>query len=131
MRYLLDTGTFLWSLGGAGRLNREALELLSENKEEVYLSAASSWEISIKVSLGKLELPGPPQKHVPLRMSMLGIQALFITHAHTLAVSELPDHHRDPFDRLLIAQARSEGMKFMTADQVCAKYPVDVLWCGK
>lgn len=131
MRYLLDTGIFLWSLGGVGRLNREALELLSENKEEVYLSAASSWEISIKTSLGKLQLPDVPQKHVPRRMALLGIQALFITHVHTLAVSELPNHHRDPFDRLLIAQARSEGMTFMTADAVCAKYPVEVLWCGK
>jgi PIN domain nuclease of toxin-antitoxin system len=131
MRYLLDTGIFLWSLGGVGRLNREALELLTENKEEIYLSAASSWEIGIKVSLGKLQLPDPPQKHVPQRMTLLGLQALFITHAHTLAVSELPDHHRDPFDRLLIAQARSERMTFMTADPVCAKYPVGVLWCGK
>jgi PIN domain nuclease of toxin-antitoxin system len=131
MRYLLDTGVFLWSLGGVERLNREARELLSENKEEVYLSAASSWEISIKYSLGKLRLPEPPPRYVPQRMTRQGIQALFITHAHVLAVSELPGHHRDPFDRLLISQARSEGMTFMTADSMCAKYPVELLWCGR
>ncbi len=131
MKYLLDTGIFLWSLGGIGRLNRDAQELLAESKEEVYLSAASSWEISIKNSLGKLQLPEPPQQYVPNRMTLLGLRALQITHSHALAVSELPKHHGDPFDRLLIAQARSERMTLMTADSLCAKYPVDILWCGK
>lgn len=130
MKYLLDTGIFLWSLGGVGRLNKEAQELLAANVEEVYFSAASSWEISIKTSLGKLQLPEPPQQYVPHRMTLLGLRALQITHSHALAVSNLPTHHRDPFDRLLIAQARSEGMTFMTADPVCTKYPVEVLWCG-
>lgn len=131
MKYLLDTGIFLWSLGGVGRLNPEAQELLAENKEEVYLSAASSWEIGIKVSLGKLQLPEPPQRYVPQRMTMQGIRALFITHAHTLAVSELPNHHKDPFDRLLIAQARSEDMVLMTSDSAMSRYPVEIFWCGK
>jgi PIN domain nuclease of toxin-antitoxin system len=131
MKYLLDTGIFLWSLGGVGRLNRRARELLTENKEEVYLSAASSWEITIKVALGKFQLPDPPQKYVPERMAMQGFRPLSITHAHTLAVSVLPNHHRDPFDRLLIAQARTEGMTLMTADALCTRYPVEVFWCGK
>ena len=131
MRYLLDTAIFLWSLGAVSRLNREAQELLANNKEQIYLSPASSWEITIKVALGKFQLPDPPQKYVPERMAMQGIQALPITHTHTLAVSELPAHHRDPFDRLLIAQARSEGMTLMTADSVCTKYPVEILWCGR
>jgi PIN domain nuclease of toxin-antitoxin system len=130
MKYLLDTGIFLCSLGGVGKLNRDAQELLAENQEEVYFSAASSWEISIKTSLGKLQLPKPPQQYVPHRMTLLGLQALQITHSHVLAVSELPAHHRDPFDRLLIAQAQTEGMTLMTADPMCAKYPVEILWCG-
>jgi PIN domain nuclease of toxin-antitoxin system len=131
MRYLIDTGIFLWSLGNVGRLNHEAQEMLTANKEEVYLSAASSWEIAIKVALGKFQLPDPPQRYVPERMALLGLHALPITHIHTLAVSELPPHHKDPFDRLLIAQARSERMTLMTADRECTKYPVQILWCGK
>jgi PIN domain nuclease of toxin-antitoxin system len=131
MRFLLDTGIFLWSLGGVGRLNQEAQKLLAANKEEVYLSAATSWEINIKASLGKLQLPEPPQQYVPHRMALLGLRALQITHSHVLAVSDLPTHHRDPFDRLLVAQARSEGMVLMTADTMCAQYPVEILWCGK
>jgi PIN domain nuclease of toxin-antitoxin system len=131
MKFLLDTGIFLWSLGGVGKLNREALELLAENREEVYLSAASSWEIGVKASLGKLQLPEPPQRYVPHRMTLLGLRALQITHSHALAVSELPGYHKDPFDRLLIAQAQAEGMTLMTADAICAKYPIEILWCGK
>jgi PIN domain nuclease of toxin-antitoxin system len=131
MRYLLDTGIFLWSLGSVSRLNQKAQELLAENTEKFYLSAASSWEITVKVALGKFRLPDPPQRYVPERMAMQGIQALSVTHAHALGVSELPNHHKDPFDRLLIAQARSEGMVLMTADTMCAQYPVEILWCGK
>ena len=130
MKYLLDTGIFLWSLGGVARLNREAQELLAESQDEIYLSAASSWEISIKNALGKLQLPEPPQRYVPNRMNRLGLRALHITHSHALAVSELPRHHGDPFDRLLIAQARSERMVLMTADQACTLYNVEILWCA-
>lgn len=131
MKYLLDTGVFLWSLGGVGNLNEKAQGLLVRNREEIYLSAASSWEISIKNAIGKLKLPEPPQQYIPHRMSLLGLRALSITHSHALAVSELPGHHKDPFDRLLIAQARSEGMTLMTADPICAKYQLEILWCGK
>jgi PIN domain nuclease of toxin-antitoxin system len=131
MRYLLDTGIFLWSLDPFEKLNRIAQGILVENKDDLYLSAVSSWEISIKASVGKLQLPGPPQQYVPHRMSTQGFLGLQITHEHALAVSGLPRHHNDPFDRLLIAQARSEGMVLMTADAEFRKYPVEILWCGK
>ncbi|HLW54829.1 MAG TPA: type II toxin-antitoxin system VapC family toxin [Candidatus Angelobacter sp.] len=131
MRYLLDTGVFLWSLGSVEKLNQAAQELLVRNHDELYLSAVSSWEISIKNSAGKLELPEPPQRYVPQRMRLLGLRSLPITHSHALAVSELPQHHNDPFDRLLIAQALSEGLTLMTAEAICRKYPVEILWAGR
>lgn len=130
MKFLLDTAIFLWSLDSFQNLNRRSRQVL-ESGQDVFLSAANSWEIVIKSRTGKLNLPKAPSRLIPEAMARFALQALPITHAHTLAVSELPDHHRDPFDRLLIAQAQSEGMTFMTADHVCAKYPVDVLWCGK
>jgi PIN domain nuclease of toxin-antitoxin system len=130
LKYLLDSAVFLWSLNQFERLNKEAAQIL-EGGEELFLSAASSWEIVIKVAIGKLNLSKPPAQLIPDAMTRLAIQGLPITHAHSLAVSELPDHHKDPFDRLLIAQARSEGMAFMTADHVCSQYPVKVAWCGR
>jgi PIN domain nuclease of toxin-antitoxin system len=131
MKYLLDTVIFLWSQGALDKLNRNALELLADRKQEIYLSAASSWEMGIKVALGKLQLPEPAASYVPKRLSVEGIRPLVITHSHALAVGELPPHHQDPFDRMLIAQARSENMVLMTADPVFSKYAVDTLWCGR
>ncbi len=113
------------------KLNREARDLLIKNSDEIYLSSATSWEISIKYGLGKLQLPDSPQQYVPERMRLQDIRALPISHAHALAVSDLPRHHNDPFDRLLIAQARIEAMILMTADALVSKYAVEVLWCGR
>jgi PIN domain nuclease of toxin-antitoxin system len=129
MRYLLDTGVWLRSQTRPERLGRKAVELLSDLPEGdvLFLSAVSSWEISIKFHLGKLPLPEPPALYVPSRLN--GVIPLPITHTHALAAGELPFHHSDPFDRLLIAQARLEGMTLMTADRNFAKYDVGVLWC--
>lgn len=130
MKYLLDTAVWLWSQTRPEHLGRKAVKLLSSVPEgdEVFLSAASSWEISIKFHLGKLPLPEPPRLYIPSRLG--GVTPLAITHAHALAAGELPFHHGDPFDRLLIAQARLEGMTLLSADQQFAKYDVAVLWCG-
>jgi PIN domain nuclease of toxin-antitoxin system len=130
MKYLLDTNIFLWSLDSFQKLNEGAQKVL-RGGQDIFLSAASSWEISIKVALGKLNLPKLPSTLIPEAMARLSIQALVISHSHTLALEQLPNHHKDPFDRLLVAQARSEDMTLMTADPLCAKYPVDILWCGK
>lgn len=129
MKYLLDTGIFLWSLDQFENLSEEAQRVL-KNGQEVFLSAASSWEIVIKFGLGKLNLPKVPSMFIPEAMARFKAQPLPISHPHTLLVAELPSHHKDPFDRMLIAQARSEGMTLMTADSMCAKYPVQILWCG-
>jgi PIN domain nuclease of toxin-antitoxin system len=130
MKYLIDTVTWIWSIGPLERLNRKAQEVL-ENAQEIYLSAATPWEISIKVRTGKLHFPEPPGKHIPGFMARQNLRPLSITHAHAEKVYELPNHHKDPFDHILIAQAIVEGMVILTSDRVFAKYPVEVLWCGK
>lgn len=131
MRYLLDTNVFLWSIGAPERLNSRATSVLSSALSEVYLSAASSWEIAIKVALRSLRLPGPPSQFIPDAMRILSVRSLEISHFHSLAAGALPPLHRDPFDRMLIAQAWSEKMVLLTADKAFAKYDVEIMFCGK
>jgi PIN domain nuclease of toxin-antitoxin system len=129
--YLLDTTIFLWSLVNPDKLNRKAAALLEDSKQQLFLSPASSWEISIKWGSGKLRLPEPPTAYVTRRLSSHGIRSLPITHLHALAAGELPRRHLDPFDRMLIAQAVCEGLVLLTADPLFRKYEVETLWCGK
>jgi len=131
MKYLLDTSVFLWALAVPGKLNRRARDVLSNQREGLFLSAASSWEISLKYWLGKLELPEPPTKYVPKWMLNWGIRGLDISHLHALAVGGLPPHHQDPFDRILIVQAVAEEMVLLTSDRMFEKYSVKTLWCGR
>lgn len=128
MRILVDTSCFLWSLTDPEHLNKEARGLLSDPRHALFLSAASSWEIAIKASLGKLRLPEPPEKYIPARMAALDIRGLPVEHAHALAVFSLPPHHRDPFDRILIAQAKAEGLTILTLDRVFGAYDVETVW---
>ena len=130
MKFLLDTGVWLWSVGSVDRLNKKARELLADGTQELYFSAASSWEIAIKASLGKLSLPDSPASYVPSRLAMQGIQNLPVLTKHALAVYDLPMHHADPFDRLLVAQARTESMVLLTSDKMFRKYRINLLWCG-
>ncbi len=130
MRYLLDTSIWLWSIGSAGRINQRGRDLLADGKQDFYLSATSSWEISIKASSGKLSLPGHPASFIPRVLAEQGITPLPILHQHALAVYDLPRHHTDPFDRLLIAQAQTEEMVVLTADSVFRRYAVAIVWCG-
>ena len=131
MKYLLDTSVFLWALASPERLNRRARDVLSSEREGLFLSAASSWEISVKYMLGKLELPEPPAQYIPAWIGRWGIHPLDITHFHALAVSGLPPHHQDPFDRILVAQANLEQMVLLTADRMFEKYSVKLFWCGR
>ena len=131
MKYLLDTSVFLWSNGAPEKLNRQATTVLSSVSSEVYLSAASSWEIAIKFALRSLRLPSPPSQFIPHAMRVMALRSLDITHFHSVAAGELPRHHRDPFDRMLIAQARSETMVLLTADTAFKKYEVETVFCGK
>lgn len=130
MKYLLDTGVFLLARSAPHRLNRKANELLRHGHDGLYLSAASSWEIGIKYAAGRLRLAEPPSQYVPAAMIHWGIRALEITQLHALTASELPFHHQDPFDRMLIAQAQLEEMVLLTADRMFEEYDVEMVWCG-
>jgi PIN domain nuclease of toxin-antitoxin system len=131
MKYLLDTNIWLWSIDSVGRINQTGLDILSNSSEEIYFSAAAVWEVSIKAGLGRLHLPSPPAECVPTFTARQGLRPLPITQFHAVRVYDLPPHHRDPFDRLMIAQAIAEEMAILTSDRVFEKYPVDVLWCGR
>jgi PIN domain nuclease of toxin-antitoxin system len=127
MKVLLDTHIWLWSLADPSRLSKESKRILGSRRNAIHLSAASAWEMAIKVSIGKLELPEPVETYVPTRMARQGITPLPITHAHALKVSTLPPHHRDPFDRLLVAQAMVERLSLLTADPIFARYGIDLI----
>jgi PIN domain nuclease of toxin-antitoxin system len=117
VKLLLDTQAWLWMLADPDRLARRARRMIERSDNELYFSAASAWEIAIKWELGKLKLPADPAEYVPSRMAQSGVIPLPIKHAHALQVARLPKHHRDPFDRLLVAQALLEDMVLLTADQ--------------
>ncbi len=127
MRLLLDTHCWLWMQATPGRFSADARAIVEDTGNELLLSAASAWEIAIKYALGKLELPEPPERYVPERMVRHDVRPLPVEHVHALAVAGLPLHHRDPFDRLLVAQARVEGIALLTADRALELYEVQLL----
>ena len=120
MMLLLDTHVLLWWLENPGQLSRQAKKAIQDGSNRVYVSAAVAWEIAIKKSLGKLDVPDDLEEMIEANR----FTPLPITIAHALAVLSLPDHHRDPFDRILVAQALHEGFRLVTRDQDIAKYPV-------
>ena len=126
MKVLLDTHTFLWGIANETKVPLRVRSLILSG--EPWLSVASVWEILTKVQLGKLNFPKPSGTYIVSRLSFNGIQILPITLKHVLRVEELPRHHRDPFDRLLIAQSIEEGWPIVTADPWFARYPVEVIW---
>jgi PIN domain nuclease of toxin-antitoxin system len=130
VRILLDTHCWLWQILEPERLTASVQDMLSDGGNETYLSVASMWEIIIKSSIGKLTLPLPPGEYIPSRLAAFGDLALTVEQPHVLRVAHLPPYHKDPFDRLLIAQAQSEGMSILTADALVAQYDVSILWAG-
>ena len=127
MKILLDTQVWLWVLGQPARLSAPARARLRSPANTFYLSAANIWEIVIKHGIGKLRLPGEPVAYLRGRIAETPAAILPITHEHTLQLALLPLHHRDPFDRILIAQAQVEGLHVMTADRQFASYPVNLV----
>lgn len=127
MRLLLDTHVWLWLQVAPERLSERSLAIVSDSSNELLLSAASAWEIAIKHALGKLRLPSPPGEYVPRRLETSGTTALPVELRHALHVATLPAHHRDPFDRLLVAQAQLERLPLISADPQLAAYDVEVL----
>lgn len=128
MRILLDTCTFLWIIGDAPELSNRARELFIDPANDVFLSAVSAWEISVKHGLGRLPLPEPPEKFIPLQRERHGIEALPLEEEATLYSNRLPSSHRDPFDRMLICQAIVHGLVILTPDELITQYPVRSLW---
>jgi PIN domain nuclease of toxin-antitoxin system len=124
LKLLLDTHAALWWLSGDERFGRSAADQLTDETNQVLLSAVVVWEVAIKRSLGKLEAP---QDLAPTLLGA-GAQPLPITLDHAAAVEELPWHHRDPFDRLLVAQASSEGAALVTHDEALRPYGVALVW---
>jgi PIN domain nuclease of toxin-antitoxin system len=129
VRLLLDTHVFLWLLAEPERLGRH-LGSIEDPANDLLLSAASSWEIAIKVRLGRLDLPDDPTRYIPSRMRAVGVEPLAVEHAHALAVAALPMLHRDPFDRILVAQARHLRLGIVTADADIARYDVRTILVG-
>ena len=109
------------------RLRESARQLLTSPDNEIFVSAASSWEVAIKYSIGRLSLPGEPAVLVPRWLAESRVSSLPIEHEHALEVSRLPHHHRDPFDRILVAQAQIERLPILTADRQLASYDVELL----
>jgi PIN domain nuclease of toxin-antitoxin system len=125
--YLLDTHVWLWLLAEPQRLGPSLLAELQDRGTTLFLSAVSSWEISIKWALGRLPLPQPPAAYVPDRMRQSGVTGLAVQHSHALQVARLPKHHGDPFDRLLVAQAQLEQVPIVTLDPFFDAYDVRVI----
>ena len=128
MRLFLDTHTFLWYIFGDRQLSTAATALLQNPANEKYLSIASPWEVGVKISTGKLTLSVPLEAYFEEQMKLNSVQTLPITLAHIARVSALPLHHRDPFDRMLIAQSLVEGIPLVSADAVFNAYGVTLPW---
>lgn len=128
MKALLDTQVFLWWISDDPRLSSRASAIITDGENRLFLSAASGWEIAIKVRLGRLTLPEPLETFVPEQMALNAIEGLPIQMSHALHVYTLPDHHRDPFDRLLIAQAQLENLPILSADPQISLYAVETVW---
>lgn len=127
VRILLDTQCWLWILTAPERFSDTSRALVAAADNELYLSAASAWEIAIKYGLGKLQLPAEPARIIPDLMTKSATTSLPIHHSHALHVAGLPPHHRDPFDRMLIAQAQLEDLPIMTADEQFDPYDVEII----
>ena len=128
MNLLLDTCTFLWIAADASDLSKNARELFLDRENEVYLSAVSAWEISVKNALGKLPLPTSPDMFVPFQRERHGIAALPLDEIAALQLPKLPALHQDPFDRMLICQAIAAGLVILTPDEQISRYPVRCIW---
>jgi len=128
MKAILDTHAFLWWITKDDRLSQLANEFIGNANNELLLSAASSWEIVIKTQLGKLELAQPPAEFLRKHVAINQIQSLPITLDHTLQMYSLPLHHRDPFDRILIAQSQLEDAPLITADPLMHQYSLQIIW---
>jgi PIN domain nuclease of toxin-antitoxin system len=127
MNLLLDTQVFIWWRVGHRRLGRRTRAAIEKEAADVRVSVVSAWEIAIKWRAGRLKLPAPPDRWVASAIESSGFHVLPIDIEHAVAVADLPDHHSDPFDRLLIAQAQRESLTIVTIDAAFGAYQVRLL----
>jgi PIN domain nuclease of toxin-antitoxin system len=127
VRLLLDTQVWIWMRNAPTRLSPRARRILTTERNELVLSAATPWEIAIKVAIGKLRLPCSVEEFVSTRASATRVTPLPITQVHAIESAGLPPHHRDPFDRVLVAQARLEHIPILSTDHGLEAYDVEVL----
>jgi len=128
MKVLIDTHTFLWWNTGDPLLSVHAKEIIADGRNEVYLSAASVWEIVIKTAKARLILPEAPAQYISKRMSLYRFKSMPIQISHAAHVYELPPYHNDPFDRMLIAQSRLESIPLVTRDEEIQRYDLETIW---
>ena len=129
MKYLLDTHIWLWAFTSQmGKLGPATRAILESGDSELYLSAVTSWELSIKWALGRLEMAGRPDQLISQSLRENQLTPLAVSHEQAWLVGDLPPHHHDPFDRLLVAQAIREGLVLITCDQEIRAYPVSIHW---
>jgi PIN domain nuclease of toxin-antitoxin system len=128
MKLLLDTHVFIWWFNEPEKLSPKTSTLLADDNNELLLSVASVWEMQIKVQVGKLKLAIPLSELVESQRQTNGVQVLSVELEHVLALDALPALHKDPFDRLLVAQANVEGALLVSRDPVFSSYPVKLIW---
>jgi len=128
MRLLLDTHVFLWWNEANPRLSGRVYKLLSDPRNRLFLSVVSAWEIVLKIHIRKLKLPSPAAVYIPARLAHYGIEVLPLGLDHVLAAEDLPAHHRDPFDRMLVAQGQVERLPVVTHDPQIRRYGIEMVW---
>lgn len=128
MNALLDTHTFLWWVADAPQLSYPAKSFIANPDNTIFFSVASAWEIIIKVGTGKLTIPEEPNNYLKSRIIGNKFELLQIDLPHVLQVANLPDLHRDPFDRIIIAQSQITGMPILTVDRLILQYDIDIIW---
>ncbi len=128
MRYLLDTHAFLWMAADPDHLSEKVRNIMQEQMNGLFLSAASGWEVALLHMLGRFELPDAPHRFVPEAMNHFNLQPLSISFPTAISAATLPLIHRDPFDRIIIAEAKKENMPIMSKDAMFSKYGVETIW---
>ena len=128
MRYLLDTHAFLWFVLDDKRISTKAKSIIEDSKNEIYFSAASAWEMSIKTKLGRLKLGGNLEAFIIEQLTANSFGPLTITITHALYTEKLPQIHKDPFDRIMISQSKLENLVLITGDKKIREYKVPIVW---
>ena len=128
MKYLLDTNAFLWFISGYHRLSQTAENVIKDRSNEIFFSAASAWELCIKIRLGLLTIEGDIEAFIVHQLAENRFRSLPIHISHSVYTLHLPEIHKDPFDRMLIAQSNVEGMTLISANRIIKKYDISTIW---